>query len=279
METATVRGATLEYSVHGSGEPVLLVHGVMVADGFRPLVDEGELGSQYRLIAYHRRGYAGSDNASAPFTIADQAADALGLLAELDVAPAHVVGHSYGAAIALEAAATAPEAVATLTLLEAPQLSVPAAAQVVEAMGPIGERYASGDREGAVDDFLTAMGGPGYRAGLDSRLPGAFEQAVADADTFFEVEFPALPDWGFGADDAKRVDMPVLRVSGDRTIAWFSESDALLAKLLPKSERAAVAETGHLLQVEDPAPVSKPLADFLGRHPIGQRAASTTGGV
>jgi pimeloyl-ACP methyl ester carboxylesterase len=118
----------------------------------------------------------------------------------------HVVGHSYGAAIALQLAVDAPHSVHTLTLLEAPSMVVPGAQQFAEAMGPIGERFASGDKKGATDDFLAAMGGAGYHEPLDHLLPGAFEQAVADSDALFTVELPALVEWGLSQADATRID-------------------------------------------------------------------------
>jgi hypothetical protein len=50
MERANVRGSTLEYEILGSGEPVLLIHGALVADGLRPLVQEESLAQRYKLI-------------------------------------------------------------------------------------------------------------------------------------------------------------------------------------------------------------------------------------
>lgn len=266
MERANVRGKTIEYEILGSGEPVLLIHGALVADGLRPLVQEESLARRYKLIVYHRRGVAGSDGVPSPYTLEDQAADARALLGELGFEHAHVVGHSYGAAIALQLAADALEVVHTLALLEAPSVMVPSAEQVVQSMEPVGQRFASGDKEGAANDFLTAMGGVGYREPLDRLLPGSFEQAVDDADTFFTVEFPALVDWGFSAEDAKRIDVPVLRVLGENSIPWFVESDALLGEWLPNSERSTIPGVGHFLQMEDPRPMAESLATFFARH-------------
>jgi pimeloyl-ACP methyl ester carboxylesterase len=268
MEHASVRGGTLEYDVLGSGEPVLLIHGVLVAELLRPLVEEDSLGGSYKLILYHRRGVAGSDRVTPPFTIKDQAADARGLLEELGIERAHVVGHSYGAAIALQLAADAPQIVQTLTVLEAPSVAVPSAAQVVEAMGPVGERFASGDKEGAVDDFLVAMGGTGYREPLDQTLPGSYEQAVADADALFMAEFPALGEWGFSEEEAKQIQAPVLRIHGEDTIPWFADSDALLSEWLPQSESSSVPGLGHFFPMAAPGQVAENLAAFFARHPM-----------
>jgi hypothetical protein len=45
--------------------------------------------------------------------------------------------------------------------------------------------------------FLRGVGGLGYRVVLDGVFPGAFDQHVADAGTFFEQELPALQPWSF----------------------------------------------------------------------------------
>jgi hypothetical protein len=52
-------------------------------------------------------------------------------------------------------------------------------------------------------------------------LPGAFAQAVADADTFFRIEFPALEQWSFTQAEARRITQPVLAVLGaDSHTLW-----------------------------------------------------------
>jgi 3-oxoadipate enol-lactonase len=268
MQHVNVGAATLEYERHGAGEPILLIHGVLVGDLLRPLANEESLAARYQPIVYHRRGFAGSDAVTPPFTIGDQAADAPALLRQLGVERAHVVGHSYGAAIALQLAIDAPDSVRTLTLLEAPSVAVPSVQQFVEAVGPIGGRFASGDKEGATDDFLAAMGGAGFREPLDRLLPGAFEQAVADSDALFTVELPALEEWRVSQADARRIDAPVLLVVAENTIPWFVESDALFAEWLPNSERSTIPGAGHFSLIENPRRVAKTVDSFIAHHPM-----------
>jgi pimeloyl-ACP methyl ester carboxylesterase len=268
MQHINVGAAALEYERHGSGEPILLIHGVLVGDLLRPLANEDSFAGRYELFVYHRRGFAGSDAVTPPFTIGDQAADAPVLLRELGVERMRVVAHSYGAAIALQLAVDAPDSVHTLTLLEAPSVAVPSAEQVVEAAGLMSERFAPGDREGATDDFLAALGGAGYREPLDRLLPGAFEQAVADSDARFTVEFPALGEWELSQTDTTRIDAPVLRVVGDNTIPWFVESDALLAEWLTNSEHSTIPGAGHFSPIENPQQVAGSVATFIARHPM-----------
>ena len=174
MQRAGVDGAELEFEVTGTGEPVLLIHGAWIAEAYAPLCAEPALNGRYRLVRYHRRGYAGSSPVRAPFSLAQQAADCRALLEHLGIERAHVVGHSSGGVIALRLALDAPEIVHSLVLLEPALLDVPSGALLAEAFGPALERYGAGDKEGAADNFLRWAIGPDYRAWLDRLIPGAY---------------------------------------------------------------------------------------------------------
>ena len=132
-----------------------------------------------------------------------------------------MVGHSYGGVIALQLALDAPDAVHSLALLEPALFMVPSAQQFGDAMGPVVQMYEAGNKTGAVDRFLQIVVGPEYRSVLDRVLPGAFAQAVADADTFFRFEDPALDQWSFTQAEAGRITQPVLAVVGaDSHALW-----------------------------------------------------------
>src|SRR5215210_7875390 len=103
MQSVNVNGVDLEYEMTGSGEPVLLVSPVL-ADGFLPLMSESPLTDRYRLIRYHKRGWAGSTHTPPPVTISDHAGDAAALLGHLGIRRAHIAGHSSGAAVAVQLA-------------------------------------------------------------------------------------------------------------------------------------------------------------------------------
>jgi pimeloyl-ACP methyl ester carboxylesterase len=167
MERARVDGAQLEFAVTGAGEPVLLIHGALIAEAYAPLCAEPALNSRYRLVRIHRRGYAGSSRVSAPFSLAQQADDCRALLRHLGIERAHVVGHSSGGVIALRLALDAPEVVHSLVLLEATLLDVPSGGLLFEALGPVVEQYGAGDKEGAVDSFCRWAVGSDYRVWLD----------------------------------------------------------------------------------------------------------------
>src|ERR1700730_2048336 len=118
MQRARVNDVELEYDVQGSGEPVIFLHGGLLADENTPLMKQRALTDHYRVINYHRRGFAGSEHPPGKATIEDQAADCHALLQHLGVARAHVVGHSLGGVIAIQLAYSRPESVHTLALMK-----------------------------------------------------------------------------------------------------------------------------------------------------------------
>jgi pimeloyl-ACP methyl ester carboxylesterase len=271
MERMSINGVDLEFSVQGAGEPVLLVHGALIAGAFDPLLVEPALAGGYRLISYHRRGYAGSGRTDGPVSIAEQAADARAVLRHVGSEPAHVVGHSYGGAIALQLALDAPGAVHSLALLE-PALMVGAGAQGYrDALARDQARFREGGAAAAVDAMCRARFGPGYRAFLDRVLPEAFAQAVADAGTAFQFELPALAEWRFGEAEARRITQPVLSVLGGESDAlWprFGEAHRLLLAWLPRAEPFILPGATHALQMQNPRDMAGALAGFFARHPL-----------
>lgn len=271
MDRARVDGVELEYEIHGDGEPVLLIHPGIFADWFSPLFEQPSLASRYRLIHYHRVGCMGSSRLAGPVSLARHAAHARLLIEHLGVPRVHVVGHSSSGNIALQLALDAPDVVQTLAVLEPALMMVPSAATSRVFVGTAVERYREGDCAGAIDVFLRGTCGPNYRAVLDLVLPGAFRQAVADADTFFQQEMPALQQWSFGRDDAERIAHPVLAVVGERSLELdpiWAERHQFLLDWLPHVEAAIVPDATHLLEVENPHGVAEALTSFFARHPL-----------
>jgi pimeloyl-ACP methyl ester carboxylesterase len=268
LERVRTDGVELEYEVSGTDEPVVFIHGAFIADTFRPLLAEPSLAGHYRLILYHRRGYAGSSRASEPVSVAQQAADCRALLRHLGVERAHVVGHSYGGDVALQLALDIPGVVHSLALLE-PGLMVGASAQGYrESLARGVERYREAGAEVVVDEFLQARW-PGYRATLDRVLPGAFAQAVADAETWFEREVSGQLGWRFGEAEVRRISQPTLSVLGGESDAlWsrFGETHRLLLAWLPHAEGFVLPGTTHFMQLEDPRGMVEALAAFWARH-------------
>jgi pimeloyl-ACP methyl ester carboxylesterase len=273
MERLPVKGAELEYETRGDGEPLVLIHGSIVGDGFAPLLGESALTSRFRVTNYHRRGFNGSSRHDGPFSIEQQAADALAVIEQVAGGRAHVAGHSYGAVTALQLALDNPQSVHSLALLE-PPLAVPSAEAFFAEVPAIAALYQSGDNAGAVAAFLGLVFGPSdWRPAADAALgAGWFEQAVADIDTFFQVELPALANWQLPAEKARQISQPVLAVVGANSSEFFREGYELLRRWFPQAEGFVLPGTTHTLQVQDPDGMATALAAFLTKHPMREAA-------
>jgi 3-oxoadipate enol-lactonase len=275
MIRAKIDGVELEYDVRGSGEPVVFVHAGIFADWFKPLVAEPALASRFQVVSYHRVGYAGSSRVAGSVSIAEQAAHLRGLMRHLGIERAHLVGHSSGGNIALQLALDAPQLAHSVVLME-PALPVTTLGQermlsMRAAMAPVFEAYRAGDKARAVDGFMRGVSGPGYRVVLDRVLPGAFEQAVLDADTFFGQELPSLQQWSLRREDAARITQPVLSLvsaKSQQLSPIWTERHQMVLGWVPKAEGLVLPDATHLLHVEHPRVVAEALAAFFARHPI-----------
>src|SRR5262245_15311384 len=267
MDRAALDGLELEYEIRGAGEPIVLVHHGAGARWFSPLLEEPALTCRYQLLRYHRAGYAGSSPLVAPLTFAQEAANFRALMRHLGLDRAHVVGHSASGCIALQIALDLPDIVRSVALLEPALLAVPSPAEVPRAL----ELYRAGETIAAVDTFLRGTCGQHYRAILEKAIPGAVDQALADADTFFSHELPALRKWSFASDEARRVRQPVLAVVGETSDARFQQRQKLLLEWLPNVEPFVLAGAGHLLHLQNPSGMADGLAAFFARHPLAER--------
>jgi pimeloyl-ACP methyl ester carboxylesterase len=268
MQRAAVDGIQLEFETRGHGDPVVLIHGSVIADAHAPLMHEPSLAS-LRLVRYRRRGFGGSTHSPPQVSIRRQAADCAALLRHLDIARAHVVGHSYGGAIAMQLAHDAPHAVNSLALLEPALIRfVPSGAKMMEAFASTIAAYQRGEKRRAIADFLSLVCGPGWPETI-AKLPAALEMAVADADNFFGVEVPALQEWNFGPEQASRLDVPVLAMVGAHSEPVFREGHKQLQFWFPRADTVEIPKASHMLQMENSRAVAEALAGFFHRHAMG----------
>ena len=259
-----------KHDIQGDGEPVLFIHGAHIADSYLSLGAEPAL-ALFRRVTYRRRGYDGSPRHTGPFSIKEQAQDALDLLSDLGIERAHVVGHSSGGLIALQMALTDPGAVRSLVLLEPALMMVPSAPGFFEAVAPAIDKYNAGDAAGAVGAFINLVAEPDWRTEVPRMVPGGLEQAEKDAATFFEIELPSLGAWSFDRGEASEITQPVLFVIGTESGSLFQEGKKLCQAWIPQTKEFSVQGANHLLQFQDPscsAQIARGMAEFLPRDRI-----------
>jgi len=269
MNSLDVETARLTYTDEGTGPTVLMLHGSFTAHWFTPaarlLAADG-----HRAVTLHRAGYGPSEDLTGSASVADHAEHAVRVLEHAGVPRAHLVGHSSGAAVALQLAAERPDKAASLVLLDA---AFPFAPDEPKhpAMPLAVEAAAAGDYARAFDVFLGGVSGPGYREVFVRELgEDGLREAVTGSRYFFTVEGPAMHAWPFGAAEAAAVTAPVLLAVGGESArlgTGYRARAAQLASWLPDSETRALPGLSHASPLEDPAAVAATVAEFAARHP------------
>lgn len=268
-EQVTINGAQLTVRERGAGEPVLFVHGSM-GDECAAVVQEPVLIEQYRVIDYHRRGWGESEKLEAAISITQQAADAVAVLHHFGIPRAHLVGLSYGGVILLQAAVDYPSVVHSLALLEP---ALPAVLLTAPDFGAVaveaGTLYGAGDKAGAIEVFGQAVIGEDFHTVCDKILPsGYFERWVADADTNFQFDMPALQAWSFTAEDAAKVTQPVLNMTGENTFSDFRTIYVTVKQWFPQAKSVVLADATHAMFQTNPAGSAEQLVAFFQSHPL-----------
>jgi len=265
-DAASVAGVELEYWVKGAGEPVVFLHGGILTDWFGPLADELSRTGPYQLVSYHRPGYGSSTLPSEPITMAGQAECCLALMRHLGLGKAHLVGHSIGACIALQAALQEPEAVASLGLLEPPVMTAtPDPSPALTVLRATAALWRQGDVAGAMDIFMRGIVDPDYERVLDGALGTWRENAVKGTDAFFQTDQPAVQAWRFKEPEAARVLQPVLLFLGENSTQVNAIREPVhrtLLSWLPNAEGLTVEGASHLLPLQEPAQISAALKAF-----------------
>jgi pimeloyl-ACP methyl ester carboxylesterase len=268
MRLVEVGDIELEVRDVGTGEPVVLVQTALTADELAPLGEQLDARGGYRAIVYHRRGYANSTPTHGPGSVVRDAADCRDLIVALGLGKVHIVGYSYSGAVGLQLAVDAAEHVHTLTVIEPPPVHVPSSAEFRAANAQLTEARRTRGPETALEEFLSLVIGPDWRTQIEQRLPGAAEQMQRDTATFFDTDLPGLLSWRFDLADARRINCPVLHISGSDSGPWFAEVRDLVRTWFPQAEDVLLTGADHSLALTHTRQIADALADFLGRHAI-----------
>ena len=203
-------GVAVDYEVVGTGEQVALLHARPFVSWYSPLVERLP---SYSVLRYRRT----PPSNRARFGVDDDAEVCAQLLDYVGFDHAHLVGHSYGALVALALASRDDRQPKSIALLEPATSGLLNPEEASAGMAPLLEVFRSQGAAVAIDRFLRAVCGDDYRNLLDRLVPEAFADVMEHADQFFRVELDAVAMWSFGPDEAQRIDVPVLNVVGAET--------------------------------------------------------------
>jgi pimeloyl-ACP methyl ester carboxylesterase len=253
MPTAQVDGAELYYQEHGSGPPLLLVHGTgAYADLWNPVLDG--LARSYRVISYDRRGF-GRSTSSRRVRLADHARDAVALLRAGDASPATVVGWSGGGVVALDLAASSPECVSALFLAEAAaHMSARLSGSTVSMQTRSSvQRYLKRDAAEAARTMYRWASASTNGGNSFDRLPqGWQDQMITNGpSTVREMDQLLRPYPSRSA--IRSITCPVTLIEGELSDPAFKSADEFLGRLLPQAKLVVLPGAAHFLHIDQPA--------------------------
>jgi 3-oxoadipate enol-lactonase len=244
----------LHYTLQGSGPVIVLIHAFQMDLREWDAV-AGELAKTHRVLRYDVRGHGSSRVVTPlPSTIADLA----GLLDELQVQRATLVGSSMGATVGLDFALTHPDRVERLVLIAPGPPGIPAG-PMPDWMGPIFTAVKAGKAEEAAKRWWES---PMFdRVRKNAGVSGLAQKVVAENAGVWTIKErpPALiPASGtqIGA-----LAMPVLVVAGEQDELGGATIGRTIAGGLRKGRLVLVPDAGHMLTLERPREVVTLIAE------------------
>jgi pimeloyl-ACP methyl ester carboxylesterase len=265
------------YREAGAGEPILLLHCSSGSSGaWLPVLEH--LSRDYRALAPDLLGYGRSAPWSRDAVLLPGAE--LGVIrALLDVVrrPAHLVGHSYGGTVALDAARRFPERVASLTLIE------PVAFHLLRrADEPDGWREVRTLAEHYLALLDVRQDAAAAEAFVDYWTgPKAWQQmSEAVRDNAVRSAAKVAAEWRLmlaTADDLETIagiSAPTLLVCGGRTRRPARRVVEVLRQALPHARHCDIADAGHMSPLTHPAAVADAIRSHLASVDLQPRRSA-----
>lgn len=235
------------FDVRGDGEPLVLLHGGFVDSRmFAPALPL--LVSRFHVYRMDRRGHGHTPDVPGPLSYRTMGADLIAFLEQVVGGPAHLVGHSDGANVALRVALDRPDLVRKLVMIS-------------------GNFHHDGLVPGVLDSFEDEEAMAFLARGHGEVSPDGeehFGELAAKVVAMGRTE----PD--LTRDDLAGVAARTLVVSGDDDMVTL-EHTIDLYRGIPDAELAVVPGTSHLLVMEKPEQVYGLVRDFLRDEPVQTR--------
>ncbi len=269
MPEAQIGAVKIHYTEAGEGEALLLIMGFgMPGDawvGVLPFLQG------FHAIYFDNRGTGQSDKPEGPYTIAQMADDAAGLLAALRIERAHVYGVSMGGMIAQELVLRHPQRVRSLVL----------------GCTMCGGEHATLGAPEVIDILLEMVQGMGRtdpQTWVDRQLPIVFPRewiaanpGIRDMLVMLAPLLPPTPPetaqramagmFGWSTyDRLPQITAPTLIIHGDQDVIIPVENAYVLQERIPGAQLHIVKGAGHGYPAQDPVGVHQLVTDFFRAH-------------
>lgn len=255
----------------GTGPTVVLVHGAL--GDYRQWSEiAARLEPQFHVVAVSRRHHWPNPASAkgAVYSYESNRDDLLACLVTLP-GPVHLVGHSYGAGVALLTAAAEPRLAKTLVLIApafANLVTPRGAGYLSEAesresmMAAMQSLVRAGDDARAAETLIDwVQGGAGGFSSLPKAArDGLLENARTIGPTF------AVAARNVSRDQLTNLRVPTLVLNGERSRPWYRLIGESVSGAIPGSEHEMIPDAGHMAIVENPLATATLILAFLSRH-------------
>ncbi|WP_326686945.1 MULTISPECIES: alpha/beta hydrolase [unclassified Streptomyces] len=267
MPYANVNSVELFYEDHGSGQPLILLHGWGTCGSVWDAQRE-EFARDHRVITPDWRG-CGRSGRPESNTIADNAEDILALAGALKLDAPVLVGCSAGAAIVLEAACRAPSFVRAVVAVDGPGYWP--AERKAEQLSLLRQALSS-DRAETVKQWVVDWYGPLADPSLLEWTTRQILESSASIDQILTDAVRHNPRATIG-----ELAVPAVFIHGELDAEIPMEVSETLAELAPHGEAHIMQESGHMPHVEQPAEFNALLRSVLRRFesPDAPRPSAT----
>lgn len=220
---AAVNGLQLYYEMHGSGTPLVLLHGggSTIESNYGRILPV--LAKSHQVIAVELQAHGHTPDIDRPLSFEQDADDVAALLQQLDIKKADIMGFSNGATTSLQIAIRHPQLVNKLVLMAA----------LYKRNGTI-----PGFFDGFEHVTLAHMPQPLQEAYLKANPDPKGLQTMFDRDVARMKNFKDIPDA-----DIKAIQAPALVINGDAEVIR-AEHAMELSRTLPHA-KLAILPGGH----------------------------------
>jgi pimeloyl-ACP methyl ester carboxylesterase len=235
-----VNGVRTYYEEHGSGDPLLLLHGGL-ADAKSFGHQTPVLAERYRVILPERRGHGRTADVEGPISYDLMADDTVALMDALDTGPAHLVGWSDGGNVGMLVAIKRPDLVRKLVV--------------------IGANWSA---EGLTPEAVAAIT-PDTATSWIPIMRDVWKATAIDPEQFGVVLGKMMRCWfdyAIPLGDLAQLGVPTLVMVGDDDVASFEHTIALY-ETIPDAQLAVIPGASHAAPVEKPELVNQLIVDFL----------------
>ncbi len=254
MRTTDDSRVELFHREQGEGPPVILLHG-SVSSGRQWTSLAGHLETRFRVFSPDLPGYGlAKETAVSTVDGLREHVRAVLALAETAGEPVHLVGHSFGGAVALSVAAANPEAIASLSVIEPASFHLlreggEAEKRLFARIRSVADTVAAGaaadDPQRALARFIDFWHGKGA---WDTTLLDDRERLIEGVGAILS-DFKGLFGEIWNVDVCRTFNFPVLSVMGVDSVDVTQRLSEMVAEAAPRGQLHMVFDAGHMLPI------------------------------